>query len=92
MRSYNLLFRTTFFTHRKTAGLGERRVCLRHIGMRKSNSNQIHADILQLQMHIYKWRGGAQLFRLMLYYGDNLNITHIVCTHVRIFHTKILEI
>lgn len=61
-RSYNLLFRTTFFLRtEKTAGLGERRVCLRHIGVRKSNSKQVHADILQLQLHIYKWREGAQL-------------------------------
>lgn len=68
MRSYNLLFRTTFYAHRgrekkkkkEAAVLVELRVCLRHIGAPKSNSKQIHADIPQLQMHIFKWRRGAR--------------------------------
>lgn len=49
---YGLHFFYFFFTYRKTAGLGERRVCVRHFWVRESNSNEIHGDILQLQMHI----------------------------------------
>lgn len=55
----------------------------------QSNRDQIHADILQLQMHIYKWRGGCTAFCLMPYYSNNLNTSRIVCTHVKIFPTKI---
>lgn len=92
MRSYNLLFQTTFFfTHREKKQL----VSVSGASVwdtsewEQSNRDQIHADILQLQMHIYKWRGGCTAFCLMPYYSNNLNTSRIVCTHVKIFPTKI---